>query len=311
MVVIGVLATALIVAALTVRHQPAERGSAAPPPSEPLLVHLDDQGRRLSEVSGILVPAAWRPRLAVGEGAVWVSSLGALYQIEPTATEAGVPTRVAGDVATGFHAVWVAGVYFSKIDPATGEPSRKKASGIEPAVAIGAGGVWTIDDDLGIVRFDPRTDRWGGHVAVGGSPTDLAVAAGKVWYVDEFSGSLGVIDPRSMKATGSITIPGSPEIVDADAEDVWVLDRTSGIVTVVSQTPLRVVTQIAVAQPATGLAIGRDSIRVTAGNALFSINPVTFEVTSIDLGAAARGLAIDPSDDSIWVMLDAHPVAPS
>ena len=44
---------------------------------------------------------------------------------------------------------------------------------------------------------------------------------------------------------------------------------------------------------------------------MYSINPVTFEVTSIDLGAATRGLAVDPSDDSIWVMLDANRVAPS
>ncbi len=308
---VGVLATVAIVATLIVRHQPEPHRSGAPPLFEPLLVHLDSAGRRLGEVSGIVVPEEWRPRLAVGEGAVWVSSLAALYRIDPAATEAGVPTNVAGDIATGFRAVWVAGVYFSKIDPATGEPSRKKSSGIEPAVAVGAGGVWTIDDDLGIVRFDPRKDRWDGNVAVGGSPTDLTVVGGKVWYVDEFSGSLGVIDPHSMKTTALITIPGSPEMVEADPDYVWVLDRTSGIVTVVSQSTRSVVTQIAVAKPATGLAIGSDAVRITAGNELYSIDPVTFEVSSVDLGVAALGLAIDPSDNTVWVMLDATRVAPS
>jgi hypothetical protein len=307
---VGILATAAIVATLVVKQPAGDHRSSAPPVSEPLLIHLDAEGQRIGAVSGIVVPQSWRPRMVVGEGAVWISSLGALYRVDSTNADAGTPTPVAGDVATGFHAVWAAGVYFSKVDPSTGEPSRKSNSGIEPAVAVGAGGVWTIDDAEGVIRFDPRRDRWDGDVAVEGSPTDLTVAGGKVWYVDEFSGSLGIIDPRSMQVTGSVPIPGSPEIVEADADDVWVLDRSTGIVTVVSRATETVVKQIGVAIPASGLAVGREAIRVTAGTELYSIDPVTFEMTSIDLGAVTRGLAIDPSDDTVWVMLDS-PGAPS
>jgi branched-chain amino acid transport system substrate-binding protein len=68
------------------------------------------------------------------------------------------------------------------VSPSSGEVRAQVAVGATPsAVAVGAGRVWVLNaDDQTISRVDPRS-RASDTFAIGATPTDLAVGAGAVW----------------------------------------------------------------------------------------------------------------------------------
>jgi YVTN family beta-propeller protein len=138
--------------------------------------------------------------LATGGGSLWVANHDArtVTRIDQASGKVVADIPVPSEphrVAYGAGAAWVGNWHdnsISRIDPAT---NRVVGSPIPIGshhagnLAVGAGGVWVTsdyrpeaaDEDVVVVRIDPRTNRAVETVAVGGHPIDIAATEGAVW----------------------------------------------------------------------------------------------------------------------------------
>ncbi len=131
--------------------------------------------------------------IAVGEGAVWVTSDYAAYaevmRFDPARGSLAETIRIedgAAGIAAGEGAVWVAnplGDTVSRIDPATNEVVARIEVGDDPvAVTVGDGSVWVTNYLDGTVsRIDPATNQVVATIEVGRQPNHIAVGEGGVW----------------------------------------------------------------------------------------------------------------------------------
>jgi YVTN family beta-propeller protein len=133
--------------------------------------------------------------VAVGEGAVWISSNDifaqqyGVFRVDPASGE--VLTRIklrlgALGVVAGEGAVWVAnasGNTVSQIEPTTDRVVRTIPVGKDPiAVALGDGSVWVTNYREGTVsRIDPKKGRVVATIRVGPNPDHVAAGEGGVW----------------------------------------------------------------------------------------------------------------------------------
>jgi serine/threonine-protein kinase len=142
-----------------------------------------------STVATVPIGATTSRRLAVGEGAVWVTTNFAVVRIDPA--QNAVVERIPlpfdpRDVAAGAGAVWIAngtGNSVWVLDPQTNRVIDRIPVGNEPvALALGAGAVWTANRRDGTVsRIDPERGAVTRTIEVGGFPDGVAVGASGVW----------------------------------------------------------------------------------------------------------------------------------
>jgi YVTN family beta-propeller protein len=162
------------------------------------VARIDPHTNRLS---GRPVSTGASPQsLAVGGGSLWVANHDArtVTRIDQASGKVVADIPVPSEphrVAYGAGAAWVGNWHdnsISRIDPAT---NRVVGSPIPIGshhagnLAVGAGGVWVTsdyrleaaDEDVVVVRIDPRTNRAVETIAVGGHPIDIAATEGAVW----------------------------------------------------------------------------------------------------------------------------------
>jgi YVTN family beta-propeller protein len=153
--------------------------------------------RSASVSESFLVPArrGTIKELAVGEGALWISSNDIVadqyrvFRVDPSTGKvvATIPIRLgAQGIDVGRGAVWVAsplGNTVSEIDPTTDRVVRTVRVGQDPiAVAVGEGAVWVTNYEDGTVsRIDPKRGRVVERIRVGPNPDRIAVGLGGVW----------------------------------------------------------------------------------------------------------------------------------
>jgi YVTN family beta-propeller protein len=173
-------------------------GSGAVWAASPLTGSVAQINPRSSSVSRSTYVPARRGALkvvAVGEGAVWLSSNDivadqyGVFRIDPATGK--VVTRIglrlgAQGIGAGEGAVWVAnplGATVSQIDPSTNRVVRTIRVGKDPiAVATGEGAVWVTNYGDGTVsRIDPRRGRVVATMRVGPNPDHVAAGNGGVW----------------------------------------------------------------------------------------------------------------------------------
>ncbi len=182
--------------------------------------------------------------LAVGQGAVWVTSgsasgQGALYRIDPATNRIVSRTRLkrVGTVAVGAGGVWVmkypkyakyAQVW--RIDPRSGRVLARIGPVIAPADVVVHGWVFvTVRSGLdggsgGILKINPRTNQVAARIPVPGALMGVTTGAGDVWVN---SGPLVLVQPFAENVVASV--PVSPP-TDANAgiavlgSSVWLAD---------------------------------------------------------------------------------------
>jgi virginiamycin B lyase len=128
--------------------------------------------------------------VAVGRDSVWIADLGRrLWRLDPRTARVVASVRLPISprrVAVGEGAVWVTGAIENvvlHIDPRDNKvvariPVGRGSNG----VAAAGGSVWVANEVDGTVsRIDPRTNKVEATIPVGGSPHDLVVAGGRVW----------------------------------------------------------------------------------------------------------------------------------
>jgi YVTN family beta-propeller protein len=173
--------------------------------------------------------------LAFGLGGLWVANSvdRTAVRIDPLTEKAGTPIPVeagADAIAVGDGAVWVtsrsAGV-LSRVDPRSGSVTRINVGNGPAAVAAGPG-VWVANSqDATVSEIDPATSRVVATVVVGEGPSGIAVAPGNtgVWVSNTLSGTLSKIDPRRGDVVQSVPIGDQPQGVALGADRAYVAAR--------------------------------------------------------------------------------------
>ena len=134
---------------------------------------------------------AFLSAIAVSRDAIWVvgdAEAPLLWRVDPAGGDAEtIPLDSAPkDVAVGEGAVWVTSQLddtVSRIDPATHDVTATVGVGRGAAgIAVGAGSVWVANAIDGTVsRIDPATARVTKTIEVAGSAEDVVVGGGAVW----------------------------------------------------------------------------------------------------------------------------------
>ncbi len=254
-------------------------------------------------------------RLAVGGGAVWVSSAadGTLTAIDPRSRQvAGRPLRLGvgvSGVAYGAGSVWVS-------DPRRGEVLRLEPSarrigerievgGRPGAIVFGGGRVWVADDEgAGVTAINPR----GGRVFKRGiephvAPLRLAVGAGAVWVSSASTGTVRRIDLGSAGAAAPIPAGRGPAGVTVGGGLVWVANSRSDRVTRVDPATRTLFGEpIDVGERPGGIDSGTTTVWVA--------NSAEDTVTAIDIDSGepdqSVGVGSDPGavvvgEEAVWV----------
>ncbi len=242
---------AIVIVSLAGRHsstppsRPSTTGAASvsptgsagpsPPPLNSAIEVAPAKGTVVTTVPDVVVrTGGGNPRLAVGEGAVWVRSVGIVQIDEQT----GKVVRTIGaggntigsalSLAVGDRTVWLpsstpvpnvgSDATLVPVDPATGDelPTITIARGaVATDAAVGAGRVWVTLSNGTLVGVDPGTSAVVDRFPIGGELDTLAIGFGSVWVLDQVAGTATRVDPRSGKVLATVTVSGNARVLAA------------------------------------------------------------------------------------------------
>jgi DNA-binding SARP family transcriptional activator/streptogramin lyase len=157
---------------------------------------------RVDPVSGAVVQKPPAPNCCVPSDviatphSIWTNRYQRAVRLDPhTLREQTVVELDSNDLhlAYGEGAVWVSGWRYTdtnghishvwKLDDVSGTTEAETGVGdAVEAIAVGAGAVWTANQDAGTVsKLDPKTGELVDTIHVGGHPDGVAVGDGRVW----------------------------------------------------------------------------------------------------------------------------------
>lgn len=200
--------------------------------------------------------------IAVGEGAVWVSTArGAVARIDPATNEVvgiiTLPRESTGQLAAGDGAVWVSesldGVY--RIDPSTNEvvdkvlvddkSTRLSVNDIEVTEA----GVWAsgglaspiVDEagnpdyeltgDTAVVEINPQQDQVGRPILSSGG-ADLLVGSGQLWVISQNGHVAKRVDTVRGQFGAAVQAPSGHRFVAVAGAALWATTADGNLVRV-------------------------------------------------------------------------------
>ncbi len=171
---------------------------------------------------------------------VWVGSIEgrSVVRVAPgeggAEAEAAVSTikvgRTPQAIALGDGSLWVAAFddgTIWRIDLTSGEPVGEPfqlQDAFPSAIAYGFGSVWVTDvvDDT-LLRLDEATGEVEQTIAVGDSPTGIAIDENGVWVANFNDATVSHIDPDSNAAVGEpVVVGGKPGGIAAGEGYIWV-----------------------------------------------------------------------------------------
>jgi streptogramin lyase len=187
--------------------------------------------------------------IAYGFGSVWQSQGDehVVARLDPATGEvqAEIATDwIAGPIAVSPEAVWVlndSSATVTRIDPTTNEAQHftvPDGSTDVKDIAAGDSGVWVMygvpfASETYVAPIDPVTGAFGTPITVRGPyPAALTVAGGKLWVLDQETGTVTGIDVASGEVSAPPVETGGEYAYDAavTADAVWVLEFYSGSV---------------------------------------------------------------------------------
>jgi YVTN family beta-propeller protein len=254
-----------------------------------------------SRVVGSVALGGRPSAIAVGAGSIWVANTedetvsrldAQTHQLEHTIPVGDYP----GDVAFGFHAVWVL---------LPGVPSRLRRIALErsqaeepfdvqvpylgcdrarAALVAGRGALWlacSYIDGSDAARIDPVTQRVDSvlDVLLSSLPTavklsDVAVEQGSAWFVNQSANAVTQIDADSLLKVREVTVGAGPHAVAVGFGSIWVAnadDDTVSRIRITGADPGPHSVLIAVGDEPVDIATGEDAVWVVnRGNATVS-----------------------------------------
>jgi class 3 adenylate cyclase len=258
------------------------------------------------------------PKIAVGEGGVWVHSAflehidlrtGDVIADRVRMETNGNPGADPG-IEFGDRAVWIGGdlhgdhAVILRWDPSTDEqlPDISISTDVLPNdLAVGRGGVWVTFPDGRLVELDAETGTVVAHADVGGFIDEAVLGAGGLWVLDITDGTLTRVDPRTLEASDPTGFSGSVLGMAADDEHVWLLETSGDDVIPVSAGGI-VGDPISVGGDPSGIAVGLGSVWVCdEGGDVYEIDPLTKETKVIHVGGHLTAIAVDEHAGMLWL----------
>ena len=183
-----------------------------------------------------------------------------------------LPTAARCGLAAAGLSAWVAtntppGLVRVDYDRAAARSSVAKAIALArapSAIAVGAGSVWAIDGEQGVVRrIDPDSGKVLRIIRAGNAPVAIAVGEGAVWVANGEDDSVSRIDPRTSSVTKAISVGEQPAAVATGGGSVWVANSGDGSVSRIDPRTNRVIDVLAVGHSPKGVAVAGDAAWVT------------------------------------------------
>lgn len=123
-----------------------------------------------------------------------------------------------------------------------------------------------------------------------------------MWVGDALASTVRFVDPQTGKASEPIEASGIDGLA-ADGGSVWVLDAGSGTVTQVDSASGTGET-VRVGDDPTDMVAGLGALWISDGvGALWRVDPVTHEATSIEIGSPLAAIAIDKTHGTVWAFV--------
>jgi virginiamycin B lyase len=197
---------------------------------EKTIARVDQKEQKVTATPKVAVVAA-EGRIASSVGSIWAITdrKGVLSRIDPD-TGASVAeiyvARGAAAVEAGSDALWITSQdsgRLTRVNPHSNEVVEEITVGPKPVrLAVGEGGVWTLNGDGTVSRVDPETNKVVATIAVGGdtSKGDIAAGSGSVW-VSTPGAPIVRIDPRTNRAVQRFTGDGGGAVLVAHGS-LWV-----------------------------------------------------------------------------------------
>jgi streptogramin lyase len=231
---------------------------------------------RLGPDEPIQVPAPFNGILYSRDGSVWVASPEAdrVSRIDASSRRPRAASIKVGDfpadLAMFRGEVWILNYgdrSLSRVDPSAatlvGDPVG--FPGELGALDAGAGRLWAIDCDKGIVYgLDPRLGavEIQARVRAGEGLGDIAVSAGSIWVSDWASHVVLRIDPTTGRVVERIPAGDQPEKLAGVDGDIWVSDAGAGMLLRIDASANRVVERLHVGVRPAAVAASAESVWV-------------------------------------------------
>ena len=248
-------------------------------------------------------------RLAIGEGAVWVTDQhdAAVYRIDPQTNQVVATISLRGapkGLVVGDGAIWVANqAGLSRIDPETNQVVITIDVGRGLNAAVGAGSVWVTSTSGGVSRIDPETNQVIASITVGGTPSQIAIANDAVWVANREGTIVSRIDPQTNQIVASIDVGFSTLALAVDQDSVWVAGYSDSTLLRIDSQTNQVVARIPVGVSSWGIAADQDAVWVTSNSnkTLWRIDPQMNQVVAAyEVGLGPLGVGI--GEDDLWVV---------
>jgi class 3 adenylate cyclase len=319
MVVALVVVAAAVVGTvmITGRNPPPPRGSAGPPVGS--LVRIEPRTNRMDKViRSVFFTAVGQgitlvPRVASGEGSVWILAGGGVSAVDPHQGARWGTTPLGytfGDqgFGVGYRTVWVRiPGRLERINPATGlrlQPTTHPDWGdFGGELAIGSGGVW-VGDRSSIFRLDPQSGEVIGRIDFPGTVDQLATGEGSLWVADELAGTVFRIRPNG-RGVGAIPVQGGLDDLEVGEGAVWILDSTAGTLSSIRPDTEELRPPFPVGSDPTGMDVGLGAVWVAGGKegVVRRINPNTGEAVRIPVGGPVSAITVDEDERVVWVTI--------
>jgi YVTN family beta-propeller protein len=152
------------------------------------------------------------------------------------------------------------------VDPDSGELVADVAVGTTPTdVALGEGAVWVTNSAAGTVdRIDLASRTVRQTIRVGDGPDGIAFGHGSVWAANGLAGTVSRIDPRSSEVTQTIPVGNGPSGVAVGSGSVWIVNRDDRTVVRIDPETGDVTRALAVGGGPVDVAVGAGGVWVTS-----------------------------------------------
>jgi streptogramin lyase len=319
MVLTLLAAVAVVVLVLVTRRgPPPPRGATGPPVGS--LVLIDPRTNQVERViRGAFFTSVGQgvrvvPRVAAGEGSVWILAGGGVSAIDPHQGARWGTTPLGytfGDQGFGvaYRTVWVrTQSRVERINPATGDRLQPSTHpdwvDFGGELAVGSGGVW-VGQRSSIFRLDPQTGQVIGRIDFPGTVDQLATGEGSLWVADELAGTVFRIHPKERRVVGAIPVQGGLDELEVGEGAVWILDSTAGTLTSIRADTAEPRDPLRVGSDPTALDVGLGAVWVAGGKegTVTRINPSTRAKEVIPVGGPVSRITVDEDERGIWVTI--------
>jgi len=284
---------------------------------------------------GATLEVASPSNMTSGDGLLWVISGSSIVRIDPQTNQiVGDPIQPGiqvEDIALGEGALWVTTVgsgdlgapndtdAVSRIDPETSETlATIKVSRGPMSLALTPGAVWVVNFGMNgdtVVHIDPQTDQiTGDPIQTGRAPLSVAVGEGSLWVANHDAHTITRIDLATNQVVANINVPSEPHRVAYGEGAVWVANwHINSVSRIDTQTNQVIGEPIPIGFHAGNMAAGLGSVWVTSDYrspmdgapedvVLVRIDPQTNQaVETIPLGG--HPIDVEIAGDAVWVSI--------